>query len=715
MQRREFLRSTAVLAGAFLAPGCAAPPEIEVLDGATYFPQSVASGEPRPESVILWTRIQNPRHAGRDVPLHLEVSTSEDFQSLVVSTSVWARARHDYCVKVRIEQLSPATTYHYRFIHDHHGRRYASRPGRTRTAPAPGADVPVRFAFLSGQDFSAGHYNALLLLAREEIDFVVHLGGYIHEVAERGIRVARQVTFTDQEGAMPVEVDGREVLAAASLDNYRELYRVYRSDRALQRVHERFPMVMIWGDHEFSEDSYGATSTYFDERADETDVRRRKRANRAWFEYQPVDTPNEESVYDPDAPYPGQLRIHRDLVFGRHVHLVLTDLRTHRGDHLVPEDALPGAVVITDAALREKEAASYPPAWASRYVDVETYQGGIYQSALIAAAPTCGYDPVLVHGDLAVDFINEVLSVHNATLPVTKRLAPIDATASPLWGVSFGDIGKVAPYSAMGARYLLRKEAFDSYARQRYEQSRGRSEQIMGSEQELWFLKTLQTSEATWKVWASEHAFSPQVLDLTHANVPAPLQRAFYVSGDTWDGFPNRRRALLEALARLDGMVVLSGDAGAFFAALPAVEGDEGRRVVEFAGPPVSSRPLDGRLAKQVGEHPLLKGQVSSNQAGAMATETLLTAPEVGANPHLALAKTQRNGYVVVEAGPDALHTTARLLDPEDLDADHTGLELGLAARLETIRLRILAGEAALEREEELVWRRWSPELAMWV
>lgn len=723
MQRREFLRATVVLAGALMGQGCASTPEVRLEDGSALFPQSVASGDPRPDSVILWTRVEDAALADQDVTLVVEVATSTDFKKIHTSARVAARARNDHCVKVKVAGLAPATTYYYRFILERQGVRHASRTGRTRTAPPPESDAAVRFAFISCQDYRAGHYNALLLLAREELDFVLHLGDAIYETTSAEGAV-RSVTFTDVEGALRVEKNGEELLAAASLDNYRELYRTYRSDPALQSVHERFPVIAIRDDHEFSNDCYSATGTYFNDRVDERDERRRKNANRAWFEYQPVDHGDGELEVDPDAPFPSDLQVYRDLVFGRHVHLVLTDLRTHRPEHLVPEGAVPGEVVLTHDVLTEMVGAP-DAAWASPYVDLDAPAAAVHRDALVAAAPLMGYDPGRIQGNFAVPYINAVLERLNATLPASGQITPVDPLSAGGHGVSFMDMGKLAPYSALGARYMVAADNFNRYAWRRYLDTNGHSEQVMGTVQESWFLARMRGSQATWKIWANEHAFSPLVLDLAGATeLPEALRRRYYLNADAWDGFPNRRRWLLRELAVIGGVVILTGDAHALFASTPAPERDPwddelaqevpAGRVVEIVGPAVSSTPLGVDLGKAAASEPEL-GQIPGVAEVAERLEELLTSPALQANPHLALARIRVHGYVTVEADGEALTATARLLDPREAEVDLSQQVEALAARVETLRLRTRAGIGALERQTETGWERWSPELVAWV
>ena len=113
------------------------------------------------------------------------------------------------------------------------------------------------------------YYNSFAKLLNdydEEIDFVVHLGDYIYETTGGSNDLPpdsdRKIEFEDIEGAIPIGDPDDPRYAASSLANYRTIYKTYRSDEMFQQVHERWPMMVIWDDHEFSNDSWGATATY---------------------------------------------------------------------------------------------------------------------------------------------------------------------------------------------------------------------------------------------------------------------------------------------------------------------------------------------------------------------------------------------------------------------------------------------------------------------
>jgi alkaline phosphatase D len=353
LDRRSFLRLTAlVAAGPPLAceGGSSPPPD------RGFFPQSVASGDPRPDAVVLWTRAVDPDHPGDDVTATLEVATDGGFSQIVArSEGLTASAAHDHVIKVKVIGLSARTTYHYRFRSSRAGQDVFSPVGRTRTAPMPEDLVTIKLAFASCQDFVGRYYNSwqALLDRNDDLDFVIFLGDYIYEYA--GGPSGRRVAFSDGTGGV-----------ATTLGQYRDIYRTFRSDPILQQVHERYPFVLIWDDHEFSNDCWGAHANYTDGAASEDEPDRRRASEQAFFEYLPIDVPGapaDGGAYDLGAaPLYPDARIYRELTFGACLRLLLTDYRSYRPDHLVPEDAYPATVWLDPAGLDALVAAGKAPA-----------------------------------------------------------------------------------------------------------------------------------------------------------------------------------------------------------------------------------------------------------------------------------------------------------------------------------------------------------------
>lgn len=687
--------------------------EEPLLDGSAYFPQSVASGDPRADSVILWTRVDDADAGDGDLELTVELATDAEFTTRVeldaAAAAVAARAMFDRCAKAKIKGLEPATTYYYRFVHNREDGRYGSQVGRTRTAPAPDADVAVRFAYASCQDYNGRYYNSYRgLLDQEDLDFFVHLGDYIYETTgDPTFQAAgRAVTFTDTAGAIVFnEGTEDEYFAASSLSNYRELYRGYRSDPALRRVHERLPMIAVWDDHEFSDDCFGATATYFDGRVDEHDETRRKHANQAWFEYMPIDFADEEFTYDPSKPHPQDITIYRDFQFGKHLHLVMTDLRSYRPDHLIAEDGFPGAVVLDEAALVEQLGAL--PEFAGPYVeDIDAYDGGTYKTALMAAADALGFDPAHLSGPIDAVFINDTLaSVDDPTPPIDE------ATLATLpRGLSYRGLGKRSFNGSIGSRYFVNKPAFDAWAAAR-KAADPSSVDVMGPTQQKWFLDTMKGSSATWKVWGTEFTLMPLVIDLTSFPIE-PFNQLYYMNVDQWDGFNPTRDALLDELQAVDNVVAITGDIHAFYAGTPMVAGAPDKKIVELVGGGISSTPFQSLLVLQVAADPTLSSLPGAGMLAA-AIDALFTGTTT--NPHLGFADSSRNGFVSVVVDGAELTATFHMLAEDVSTTDYEGMDDALAGKFTRERFQVRAGARDLYREIAGAWKRWDPTTHQWV
>ena len=278
MSRRNFLKATILSAatmGLGITLGCGSDGNVELITGGEkFFPQSVGSGDPKQNSVILWTRVEDvsPGNTVQDIALRLQVSADKRFLDLVIDRDgLLAEAAHDNCIKVKVVDLEPGTVYFYRFLYLKDGRFLASNTGRTKTASAPDDNSPVRFALLCCQDYPGKYYNTLArLLQLGDLDFVLHVGDYIYETTNDPLfpitNDKRMIVFQDEAGAIRLDSDTMEIFAARSLSNYRDLYKTYRKDEMLRRLHEQAPFIVVWDDHEYSDDCHGATATYFDGR-----------------------------------------------------------------------------------------------------------------------------------------------------------------------------------------------------------------------------------------------------------------------------------------------------------------------------------------------------------------------------------------------------------------------------------------------------------------
>ena len=179
LTRRAFLAAAASIGASFAYAGSRAQPSrVRWVERRERFAEGVASGDPAPDSVIVWTRLSSSPLT--DASLTVEVAEDARFSRVVTHAQTWARASADHTCRVLVGGLRPARTYWYRFtMADGSG----SRIGRTRTAPAPEAERPVNFAFVSCQDICEGSQHAYRRMIAEDerasagadLDFVLHL------------------------------------------------------------------------------------------------------------------------------------------------------------------------------------------------------------------------------------------------------------------------------------------------------------------------------------------------------------------------------------------------------------------------------------------------------------------------------------------------------------------------------------------------------------
>ena len=653
-----------------------------------FFPQSVASGDPRPDSVVLWTRAVAPgKLTDWRTSVELEVATDPSFTNVVHSQTLSALEEHDGCVKIRVGGLEPATFYYYRFTLS--GGYFppvdpVSPVGRTRTAPAADSATPVRFATVNCQDYIGRYYNAyakLLADHDQDLDFVVQLGDAIYETdgdpSFQNPSPERSVVFEDVAGATELGSGNATFHAAKSLSNYRDLYKIYRTDPVLQQLHERWPVVFIWDDHEFGDDSWGATNTHFGGRVDELDPEQKRNAERAYFEFNPIEVGLDDDgvlAIDDSILYP-HTAIYRELDFGSTMRLVLTDTRSFRPDHLVPEDAFPGTVVLDRETLVQALGQPTYDAVAGHldpYVDLDALGLSVLRqtAALVASQvymmenPTLSFRAALdlaeaeLHGTMSTTYLNALYAA--AGLP-----EPFDAAAQATLprGLSYLYLNKQTLYGSTGSRYVLPKDAYELLAGVLYAQSGGAAQDLFGGQQSAWLHGAVTQSPATWTVLASSISMTPLVLDFTNPLIAPALPPQFpdvfrtqlMLSAEAWDGFLHKRMETLGLLAVADNAIVISGDQHAAFVT------DHGDGIFEFTAPAASSSTYADIVLRQVLDIPGL-GQVPGIELlGAYLDQFLqVSAMDDAVVPaDILFANSTSNGYVVFTA--DAESFTGRL------------------------------------------------------
>ncbi|MFD6435239.1 alkaline phosphatase D family protein [Streptomyces venezuelae] len=307
--RRTVVKAAAATA-ALGAPLAAAIPAHAVERPA--FHHGVASGDPLPDGVLLWTRVTPVPDAvpgsgkGPDTEVSWEVAEDKGFTRVVGRGSTTARAESDHTVKADVRGLHQATTYYFRFlVGDVH-----SPVGRTRTTPAHDASAHgVRFGVVSCANWEAGHFSPYRhLAARTELDAVLHLGDYIYEY--------RSGEYPSAENVVRQHEPRHEI---RTLADYRTRHGVHKTDPDAQAMHATHPVIAIWDDHEFADNAWSGGAVNHSPETEGDWAARMAAAKRAYFEWMPVRPSTEGTVY-------------RRVRFGKLADLHLLDLRSFRSE-----------------------------------------------------------------------------------------------------------------------------------------------------------------------------------------------------------------------------------------------------------------------------------------------------------------------------------------------------------------------------------------------
>ncbi|MFK4227205.1 alkaline phosphatase D family protein [Streptomyces sp. NPDC019890] len=319
--RRRFLTVTgaaAALAFAVNLPGTAHAAELDAKKiTEDPFTLGVASGDPQPGSVLLWTRLATRPYEPDSglprarIPLRWEIAHDSGFSRIARRGSVIAHPEFHHSVHVTVTGLGNDRPYYYRF----RAGTWISPTGHTRTAPARSARITeLKLAAVSCQAYHDGYFTAYKHLAEEELDAVFHLGDYLYEYAVNAVGGAR--AYTDRR--LPAHFNHETV----TLEDYRLRYGLYKSDPDLKAVHAAHPFVLTWDDHE-TENNYAGDIPENDVPPEEF-LLRRAAAYRAYWENQPLRRPQQ-----PDGP---DMQLYRRLHFGRLAQFDILDTRQYRSD-----------------------------------------------------------------------------------------------------------------------------------------------------------------------------------------------------------------------------------------------------------------------------------------------------------------------------------------------------------------------------------------------
>jgi alkaline phosphatase D len=515
LSRRDFIQTAAAMGAALAWGGPARASKVRWTEKRALYPEGVASGDPDPNSVILWTR--RPFDSAERQLLAVEVAEDPEFRRVVAHASAPVSPEADWTTRVLVGGLKPARTYWYRFT-DAKGN--GSRVGRTITAPRPDDPRPINFAFVSCQDVNESKLNGYRRMIFEDerarpedqLDFVLHLGDFIYEVVqypEDGKpRFGRNLY---EVARIPDALKVAIFHIPTTVEGYRAVWKGYLADPDLQDARARWPFVCIWDNHEFSWQGYQSIlkNPKFEQPAQTIKVA----ASQVWFENIPARVKAPSGNFETFGSVPvknvkienfddgglglepnniaaiNSLIIYRTLRFGRHLELLLTDERSYRGPDPFNESA-------TDKLAD----------WA----DFEMFPDDLLQVLDGGRAFNGGNPPA-------------ELEFNGAKVPNPNKDKP--------------------------------------------------PQTILGATQKAWFKDRLRASSATWKIWGSSQATLEQRAD--PENLPAgltkqkwPAGRFANVQGGDFGSAWAERGEIYDLVrdANITGFAIVSGDLHSFWA-----------------------------------------------------------------------------------------------------------------------------------------------------
>ena len=312
ISRRTLLRTGGSAAAGLFVVGRTAAAKAAPPFAGDPFSLGVASGDPTPDGIVLWTRLAPAPLEGGGLKdeaygVRYELAADEDFRTIVRRGAVEALPDEVHTVHVELTGLQPETQYWYRFKWG----TAISPVGRTRTAPPAGSSPEAfRFAFVSCQNYTHGYYPAYADLAlQDDIELVVHLGDYIYEGA--GLSADRVRDHVPQA----------ELL---SLSDYRTRHALYRTDPDLRAAHAAFPWLMTWDDHEFK-DNYANLDLEPDQPLEDV-AARRAAAYLAYWEHAPLSRSRK--------PVGKDMNLYRRAHWGDLATIHVLDTRQYRDDQI---------------------------------------------------------------------------------------------------------------------------------------------------------------------------------------------------------------------------------------------------------------------------------------------------------------------------------------------------------------------------------------------
>lgn len=271
--------------------------------GLAPFYHGVASGDPLFDRVIIWTRVTPEDTLNQPIPVKWAMYRDVQLTQLVRSGTFTTNQDRDYTVKVDADGLSESTTYYFQF--EAMGKR--SIIGRTRTAPKNDISQ-LKFAFVSCSDYENGYFNSYRLISKmKDVDAVFHLGDYQYEY-----------TAADGVGGRRYAPDNETI----TLADYRIRHSFNKLNPELRDAHQQHPWIVVWDDHESTNNSYRDGADNHTEGTEGIWAERKLFAAKAYDEWMPTRT----------ADTANPIKIWRTINYGNLLDIIMLDTRIYDRD-----------------------------------------------------------------------------------------------------------------------------------------------------------------------------------------------------------------------------------------------------------------------------------------------------------------------------------------------------------------------------------------------
>ena len=327
LARRRFMQGALALAAGNILLAASRPARAQAAPRFSAYPFTlgVASGSPRADGVVLWTRLApEPLALAGDggmaperVTLQWELADDEQFKRIVKKGSIRATPELAHSVRAEVTGLEPGRWYWYRFM----AGNEASPVGRTRTADVK--SEKLRFAFASCQQWEQGYFSAYRHMLKDNLDLVCFLGDYIYEM-NWGSKLVRRHAGPEAE----------------TLAQYRVRHGQYKTDGDLKAMHQAVPWIVTWDDHEVDNDYANDRSEHLDPRF----LLRRAAAYQAYYEHMPLALSA--------LPLGPDMRLYDRFSFGTLAQFHVLDDRQYRAHEACPRPGMGGSHTVVNCAER---------------------------------------------------------------------------------------------------------------------------------------------------------------------------------------------------------------------------------------------------------------------------------------------------------------------------------------------------------------------------